>query len=94
MRVACAEGMDQPANRDTPGVWNRYPPAPSPAVEVRNYWINLAILSCTKCHMYNRDLRRDANVIPFIRRERRNVYVPFFSFARNIDLPKSRRVNI
>lgn len=34
MRVACAEGMDQPANRDTPGVWNRYPSAPSLAVEV------------------------------------------------------------
>jgi len=37
MRVACAEEMDQAANRDTPGVWNRYLPVPSPAVEVGNY---------------------------------------------------------
>lgn len=45
MRVACAEGMDQAANRDTSGVWNRYPPAPSPAVEVGNYRVNLAMFS-------------------------------------------------
>jgi hypothetical protein len=34
MRVAFAEGRDQAANRDTPGVWNRYPPVPSLAMEV------------------------------------------------------------
>jgi len=34
MRVACAEEMDQAANRDTPGVWNRYLPVPSPVVAV------------------------------------------------------------
>lgn len=50
MRVACAEGMDQAANRDTPGVWNRYPPVPSPAVEVSYYGINITIFSYANKH--------------------------------------------
>jgi len=64
MRVACAEGMDQPANRGTPGVWNRYPSAPSLAVEVisKLIWPYFPMRGTAQT-MYHRDIARESSSI-------------------------------
>jgi len=64
MRVACAEGMDQPANRGTPGVWNRYPSAPSLAVEVisKLIWPYFPMRETARA-MYHRAIARESSSI-------------------------------